>query len=92
MEVMTEALRGELHRAVESAAAGDEVAFGHIVAAYHDDMRRVCRFITRDDSLAEDAVQSAWTIAWRKLGSLREPARLKPWLVSVAANEAKSMP
>jgi RNA polymerase sigma-70 factor (ECF subfamily) len=54
-------------------------------------MRRVCRFITRDDGLAEDAVQAAWTIAWRKLGSLRDPARLRPWLISVAANEAKRL-
>ncbi len=39
--------------------------------------------------LADDAVQSAWAIAWRKLSSLREPDRLKTWLVSVAANEAR---
>ena len=57
--------------------------------AYHDDMRRVCAFITRDGGLAEDAVQTAWSIAWRKLGSVREPARLRSWLMRVAANEAK---
>ncbi len=51
----------------------------------------MCRFITRDDGLADDAVQAAWDIAWRKLGSLRDPARLRPWLVSVAANEAKRL-
>ena len=76
---------------VESAAEGDEVAFGRIVAAHHDDMRRVCVFITRDDALADDATQSAWAIVWRKLGSLREPDRLRPWLVSVAANEARKL-
>lgn len=91
MEVMTEAVRGELHGTITSAASGDEVAFGLIVAAHHDHMRRVCRFITRDDGLAEDAVQSAWAIAWRKLASLRDPNRLRPWLISVAANEAKRM-
>jgi RNA polymerase sigma-70 factor (ECF subfamily) len=36
-------------------------------------------------------VQSAWAVAWRKLGSLRDPDRLKPWLVSVAANEARQL-
>lgn len=91
MEVMTEAVRGRLHRAVASAATGDEVAFGEIVAEHHDYMRRVCRFITRDDGLADDAVQAAWGIAWRKLGSLRDADRLRPWLVSVAANEAKRL-
>lgn len=91
MEAMTEAVRGELHRSIASAASGDEVAFGRIVAEHHDHMRRVCRFITRDDGLADDAVQGAWHIAWRKLGSLRDPARLRPWLISVAANEARRL-
>ena len=53
MEVMTEALRGELHRAVESAAAGDEVAFGHIVAAYHD--RHGASVKNTGDRLPDDA-------------------------------------
>ncbi len=76
---------------VESAAAGDEIAFGRIVAAYHDDMCRVCAYISGDDQLAEDAVQTAWSIAWRKLDSLRDPERLRPWLMRVAVNETKKL-
>jgi RNA polymerase sigma-70 factor (ECF subfamily) len=41
--------------------------------------------------LADDAVQAAWAIAWRKLRSVRDPDRVKPWLVSVAANEARQL-
>ena len=91
MEAMARAVTGELHRTVESAASGDEAAFGRLVARHNDDMRRVCRFITRDDAIADDATQAAWTIAWRKLDSLRDPERLRPWLVSIAANEAKRL-
>jgi len=91
MGAMTGTAERDLAGMVQSAAEGDEVAFGRIVAAHHDDMRRVCVFITHDDALADDAAQSAWTIAWRKLGSLREPDRLRPWLVSVAANEARKL-
>ena len=76
---------------VESAAAGDELAFGRIVARYHDEMCRVCAYISGDDQLAEDAVQTAWSIAWRKLDSLREPERLRPWLMRVAVNETKKL-
>ena len=47
------------------AAQGDEYSFARIVDAHHDDMRRVCVFITRDQALAEDAVQAAWSITWR---------------------------
>jgi RNA polymerase sigma-70 factor (ECF subfamily) len=42
-----------------------------------------------DQDVADDAVQAAWSVAWRKLATLRDPDRLKSWLVSVAANEAR---
>ena len=76
---------------VASAAAGDEVAFAGIVAAHHDDMIRVAYLVTCEVDLAQEAVQSAWSIAWRKLASLRDPDRLRPWLVSIAANEARQL-
>jgi RNA polymerase sigma-70 factor, ECF subfamily len=82
---------GELAGTVAAAVAGDQAAFGRIVAEYHDDMIRVCGFVAGDVDLAHDAVQSAWAIAWRKLGSLREPDRLRPWLMRLALNEAKKL-
>ena len=88
---MAQAVEPDLKEIVASAAEGDEVAFGRIVAAYHEDMRRVCVFVTRDGSLAEDATQMAWSIAWRKLDTLQDPQRLRPWLVSVAVNQAKDL-
>jgi len=77
--------------AVRSAVAGDELAFARIVDAYHCDLVRVAYVVAGDEQLAEDAAKSAWSIAWRKLGSLRDPERLRPWLVSVAANEARQL-
>ena len=74
---------------VERAVAGDELAFARIVAAYHLDLVRVAYVVCGDECLAEDAAQAAWWIAWRKLGSLRDRDRLKPWLVAIAANEAR---
>ena len=75
--------------AVSAAAAGDETAFARIVAAYHDEMVRVCQVITRDADATNDAVQEAWAIAWRELPRLREPQRLRSWLIAIAANEAR---
>jgi RNA polymerase sigma-70 factor (ECF subfamily) len=77
--------------AVALAAAGDETAFARIINAHHDHMTRVCFVICGDLDVADEAVQAAWPIVWRKLGSLRDPARLRPWLVSVAANEARQL-
>lgn len=82
-----ETLRGM----VASAATGDEVAFARIVAAHHDDMARVSFVVCGDVTLAQEAVQAAWPKVWAKLGTVRDPARLRPWLVSVAANEAKQL-
>ena len=74
---------------IASAAAGDRAAFARIVAEHHEDMRRVCTFMTRDAALADDATQAAWAIAWRKLDTVRQPERLRPWLLRVAFIEAK---
>jgi RNA polymerase sigma factor (sigma-70 family) len=76
---------------VEAAAAGDSMAFARIVQAHHDDMSRVCQVITGDPDLAADAAQAAWPIAWRKLRTIRDPQKLRPWLVTVAANEARQL-
>jgi RNA polymerase sigma factor (sigma-70 family) len=76
---------------VARAAQGDEVSFARIVAAYHDDMARVSYVVCGDADLAQEAVQVAWPLVWRKLGSLRDPDRLRPWLIAVAANEAKRL-
>lgn len=77
--------------AVALAGAGDETAFARIIKAHHDDMTRVCFVICGDLDVADEAVQAAWPIVWRKLGSLRDPDRLRPWLVSIAANEARQI-
>jgi RNA polymerase sigma factor (sigma-70 family) len=76
---------------VAQAAAGDVDALAGIVGLHHDDMARICYVICGDQDLAQDAVQAAWPIAWRKLRSLRDPARLRPWLMAIAANEARQM-
>lgn len=74
-----------------SAAAGDELAFRRIIAEHHDDMRRVCMAISEDRAIAEEATQSAWVIAWKRLGDVRDEGHLRPWLVTVAANEARQL-
>ena len=74
---------------VRLAATGDEAAFARLVSEHHPSMARVAYAITGDVDLARDAVQSAWSIAWRKLGGLRDPGTVRSWLVAIAANEAR---
>jgi len=83
---------GETQRSiVELAIAGDELAFARIVATHHDDMARIAYFVCGDRDIAEEAEQAAWAVAYRRLRDVRDPARLRPWLISVAANEARQI-
>ena len=74
-----------------SAAAGDEIAFRSIIAAHHADMRRVCLAVAGDHAIADEAVQATWLVAWKKLEKVHGPDQLRPWLVSVAVNEARKL-
>ena len=84
----TETSAGLMRLAVD----GDELAFAGIVDAHNADMSSVCFVVTGGDAeLTEEAVQSAWPIAWRKLHTIRDPERLRPWLISIAVNEARQL-
>ncbi len=88
---MTQTVGGKDAALLASAVAGDEFAFRRIVIEHHEDMRRVCAYIAGDLTLAEEATQAAWVIAWKRLRDVREPSHLRPWLIRVAANEAKQL-
>jgi RNA polymerase sigma-70 factor (ECF subfamily) len=89
MEVVTQMADRGRAGLLAAAAAGDELAFRRIIAEHHDDMRRMALSIARDRAVAEEATQAAWLIAWKKIGDVRDEASLRPWLMSVAANEVK---
>lgn len=71
------------------AAAGDRDALASIVAGHDADMARVAFVVCGDRDVTRDAVQNAWLRAATRLGQVREPHRLRAWLCSVAANEAR---
>ena len=71
--------------------AGDEVAFARLIARYDDDLVRVAYLVIGDVGLAREAAQSAWALAWRRLPGLRDPARIRPWLVAISVNEARQL-
>ena len=78
-----------LESTVARAATGDQAAFSSLVVQHHASMARVAFVVCGDPEIARDAVQSAWTIAWRRLHTLRDVDQVRPWLVAIAANEAR---
>ncbi len=76
---------------VRLAATGDDLACVRLVEEHHDAMLGAAFVIVGDADAAREAVQAAWSIAWRRLSGLRDPGRVRPWLVAIAANEARQM-
>jgi RNA polymerase sigma factor (sigma-70 family) len=91
MEAMSGTIRTESVTILASAAAGDEAAFARIVEAHDSEMLQVCVAVGRDHAVAADGVEAAWAIAWRKLHTIRDPARLRPWLIAIAVNETRTL-
>ena len=65
---------------VERARRGDREAFAVLVHQVSDSLYSVAYRILRDTGLAEDALQNALVLAWRRLPKLREPERFEAWI------------
>lgn len=57
---------------------------------YQDVCFRVACLITGDRDEAQDAAQTAFIKAIQSIGSFREGAPFRPWLLRIVANEAKN--
>src|SRR5262245_43585647 len=78
---------GQLDEAVvRRAQSGDHEAFGRIVDESIDRLFAVATLMTRDSTLAEDAVQDALVRAWRDLPRLRDPSKCAAWLARLTVN------
>jgi len=75
-------------RWVAQASAGDAAAFRHLVDAHANALFRVCARITRDNALAEDAVQEALFNAYRHLREFDGRSAFSTWLHRIAVNAA----
>jgi RNA polymerase sigma factor (sigma-70 family) len=75
---------------VERARDGDTAAFDELVMRYRETVFRVAWLITRNPAEAEDATQEAFVKAYYALPRFRADAPFKPWILRIAANEAKN--
>src|SRR6478672_6362626 len=73
---------------VSGSIAGDKAAFAQIYDRYADRLHDFCVGMLRDRDGAADCVQDTFCIAATRLPQLREPDKLRPWLYSIARNEA----
>jgi RNA polymerase sigma factor (sigma-70 family) len=72
---------------VAAIVAGDPAGLAAAYDAYAVSLHAYCRTLLGEPADAADAVQDTFVIAAAKLGGLRDPDRLRPWLYAVARNE-----
>jgi RNA polymerase sigma-70 factor (ECF subfamily) len=74
---------------VRDVSADDEQEFLLLLEPLLPMAHRLALGLLRSESDAEDAVQSAVLNAWRHFGQFRRGSELKPWLLTIVANECR---
>lgn len=74
---------------VARACAGDTGARDAIARDYRERIRRYVTAMVGDPDVAEDLTQECFGKAFAKLKDLRDPARLAPWLYTIAVNKCR---
>lgn len=72
------------------ARAGDRDAYALLVARYTALAHRTAYLLGAADE-AEDVVQEAFVKGYRALGSFRDGAPFRPWLLRIVANETRNL-
>jgi RNA polymerase sigma-70 factor (ECF subfamily) len=73
----------------EEATTRDAAAFVALVEPVLPAAYRLAVAMLRSNHEAEDAVQEAMFKAWRHFGRFRSGAPMKPWLLTIVANECR---
>jgi RNA polymerase sigma factor (sigma-70 family) len=74
---------------VAATLDGDPAALIDAYDQYAPGLYAYCRSMLSRPADASDAVQDTFVVAAAKLGRLRDPGRLRPWLFAVARNECR---
>ena len=74
---------------VAAIVAGQADGLAAAYDRYAPALYAYCRSLLGEPADADDVVQDTFIIAAAKLGGLRDPGRLRPWLYAVARNECR---
>jgi RNA polymerase sigma-70 factor (ECF subfamily) len=73
---------------IEQAQRGCHKAADRLVREHDGWVRGVIYGVTGRAGLVDDIAQQVWTQVWQRLGSLKNPRRLRSWLYTVARHAA----
>ncbi len=63
-------------------------ALDELLDRYGPEIHAVAFLVLRNASDAEEVTSDTLLVAWRKIGGLRDPGRLRPWLLRIATRLA----
>lgn len=73
---------------VARSVDGDLRAFTTLLQRHNRTLRRYVERLTRNPSDTDDVLQDTAVIAWQHLQDIREPAKVRSWLIQTATREA----
>jgi RNA polymerase sigma-70 factor (ECF subfamily) len=63
-------------------------ALDDLLSRHGPEIKAVAFMVVRDAGIAEEVTLDTVLMAWQKVGSLRDPERMRPWLLRIATRMA----
>ena len=76
---------------VKKAKRGDAEAFIELIEQNKQSMYKVARGFLRDEEDVADAMAETVLICYEKIGTLRQSAYFKTWMIRILINQCKDM-
>ncbi len=70
---------------------GDRKAFNLLAEKWYPKLMRHICFLIKNDELAKDIAQDTWSVAIKRLYTLKEPAHFKIWIFRIASNKSADL-
>ncbi len=74
---------------VRMLAEKDETALKELMALYSDELLRTAYLLVKDRQVAEEAVMDSFLQAYNKIHQLKEPDKLRGWLLRIVVNRCR---
>ncbi len=89
MDAAMDEARADSIALLDAVVRRDESAFVRLVEMFDRDLIRLAYVMSGSRQTAEDAAQATWERLWTAPPALRDRTKLRSWLFTVAANQAR---
>ena len=74
---------------VRRCQRGDSTAFAPLLRPYEFALSALIRYRIGHPQHAEDVLQEALVQAWTRIGTLKDPGKIGPWLMQIGRNQCR---